>query len=147
MEETLPFRVNRRRGGRSLWKTNSGQTNRLGASGQISDAENSLNWMVLNFTRFLITARIIRWDPSWKKSWHFLRKILPHNVDILKCRSSFTYTFYPFIHSTLLISSFESIWLTGGKCIFIIGKCIKLNFFLSEPKFLFRSSQREVSPK
>lgn len=134
MEETLPFRVNRRRGGRSLWKPNPGQTNRLGASGQISDAENSLNLMVLNFTRFLITARIIRCDPKVEKNKKmflgtFSRKILPHNVDMLKCRSLFTYTFYPLIHSTLLISSFEYIWLTGGECMFIIGKCIKLIFF------------------
>lgn len=89
--------------------------------------------MVLNFTRFLITARIIRCDPKVKKKKKvgtFSRKILPHNVDILKCRTSFIYTFYPFIHSTLLISNFGSIQLTGGKCILIIEKCITLNFFM-----------------
>lgn len=75
--------------------------------------------MVLNFTRFLITARIIRCDPKVKKIGTFSRKILPHNVDILKCRSSFIYTFYLFIHSTSLISNFGSIQLTGGKCILI----------------------------
>ena len=90
--------------------------------------------MVLNFTRFLITARIIRCDPKVEKNKKmflgtFSRKILPHNVDMLKGRSLFTYTFYPLIHSTLLISSFEYIWLTGGECMFIIGKCIKLIFF------------------
>lgn len=52
------------------------QTHRLGASGQISDAENSLNLMVLNFTRFLITARIIRCDPKVKKKkvWHIFKE-------------------------------------------------------------------------
>ena len=42
--------------------------------------------MVLNFTRFLITARIIRCDPKVEKNKKmflgtFSRKILPHNVD------------------------------------------------------------------
>lgn len=85
--------------------------------------------MVLNFTRFLITARIIRCDPKVEKNvGMFSRKILPHNVDILKCASSFIYTVYPFIHLTFLISNFKSIWLTGGKCILMIGKCFMLNF-------------------
>lgn len=147
MEKTLPFRVNRKRGRRTLRKPSPRQTHRLGASGQISDAENSLNLMVLNFTRFLITARIIRCDPKVEKNvGTFSRKILPHSVDILKYRSSFIYTFYPFIPSTLLISNFESIWLPGGKCILTIEKTYKLNF-LSKPIFLFSSSQRELNPK
>lgn len=48
------------------------------------------------------------------------------------------------MHQTLLISSFESVWLTGGICILITGKCTKLKFS-SNPTFLFRSSQREVN--
>ena len=35
----------------------------------------------------------------------------------------------------MLISSFESIWLTGGKCMFIIGKCIKLILFYAKQHF------------
>lgn len=78
-----------------------------------------------------------------KKVGTFSRKILPHSVDILKCRSSFIYTFYPFIHSTLLISNFGSLQLTGGKCILIIERCTTLNF-LCKPTFLFKSREKSI---
>ena len=87
----------RRAGGRAVcvadWEERRGRfceapslhAHRLGAAGHISYAENSLNVMVINFTRFLITARIIRSDPKVeKKVGTFSWKILLHNVDILK---------------------------------------------------------------